>query len=248
MDLRGLSETAHVVMDGFTVVGNDASLMAPLFIVDNLERSNGYISVKGVHMTHGNANANSSVHRGLFTQDYLGTNVGYYSPYNHVQDNRIVTENSHAFMIFRAPGIVTAVSNTTDDNMFNLNETQVAQASVRKYGFINAIGGAQTYLLNEHMLHEIRLKADVGAGANLTLRFKFKRIDNITDVEHESDYVEVVLNGSGTGTVDATFYRELISGGMYALVVQNVSAPINVSITNVVFTIREFYYYVHTVV
>lgn len=240
MDIRGLYETAHVIVDGFTVIGNDESISSPLFIVDDLERTNGYISVKGVHVTHGNINVDGSVHRGLFTQDYLGTSVGYYSPYNHVQDNRIVTENSRAFMIFRASAIVTTVSNTFDDNVFNLNETEVGPANVRKYGFINATDGAQTYLLNEHMLHEIRLKADVAAGANLTLRFKIKRLDDLTDEEHDNDFVEVTLDGNGTGTIDALYYRELACGGTYALVVQNLDAPINVAITDVVFTIRVF--------
>lgn len=240
MDIRGLNVTAHVIVDGFTVVGNDESISSPLFIVDDLQRANGYISVKGVHVTHGNINAATPTVLGLFTKNYHRTNIGYYDAYNNVQDNRIVTDSTCGFVILKAPSIVAAVSNTSSDNVISLDETTIAQSYSKKYGFTNAISGMQNYTLNEHKLFEIRLKANVGAGANLTVRFKFKRIDKLTDVEHESDYVEVVLNGSGTGTVDATFYRELISGGMYALVVQNVSAPINVSITNVVFTIREF--------
>lgn len=240
MDLRGQSQTAHLIIDGFTVVGNDEPFTSPLFVIDSLPKSNGYISVRGVHMTHGNVNDNRSVFFGLFTLDYLGTNMGYYTPYDNAQDNRIVTDRSRGFMLFKAPGVLTAIANTATDYIVNLNETQVASANVKKYGFLNAVEGAQTYLLNEHKLYEIRVKSTIAAGANLTLEVKIKRTDNPFDEEHESDFVTVVTDGSGEALLDATYYRTMVGGATYALTVRNVSQPINIALTDLVLSIREF--------
>lgn len=240
MDLRGLSATAHVIVDGFTVVNNDEPYASPLFIIDDMQRTNGYISIRGIHMSHGNVNAGGSVYRGLFTLDYSGTNVGFYEPYDNSEDNRIVTDRSHGFMIFKAPSVVVPVPNVNDDNVVNLNEQQVASAAVKKYGFLNAPAGAQTYLLSEHRLFEIRLKATIAAGAYLTIQLKIKRLDDLSNTEHDDDFVEVTTNGDGVASVDATYYRTMVGGAIYALTAKNVTAAIIIELTDIVLTIREF--------
>lgn len=241
MDLRGLSVTAHVIVDGFTVVNNDEPYSSPMFIVDNMQRTNGYISIRGIHMSHGNVNASGSVYRGLFTLDYLGTNVGYYTPYDNAQDNRIVTDRSRGFMLYKAQyGVVIAVDDTETDYIVNLNELETGADVSKKYGFLSEAGGAQTYLLNEHKLYEIRLKCNIATSPGLTFEVKIKRTDDPFDEEHLSDFVTAVTDNSGQAWVDATYYRTMVGGGTYALTVRNVTQPTNFSLTDIVLTIREF--------
>lgn len=241
MDLRSQSQTAHLIIDGFTVVGNDEPLISPLFVIDSLPRSNGSISVRGVHMTHGSVNDNRSVFFGLFTLDYLGTNVGYYTPYDNSQDNRIVTDRSSGFILYKLQyGNVIAVDDTETDYIVNLNEEGADVC--KKYGFLSEAGGAQTYLLNEHKLYEIRLKCIIATSPDLTFEVKIKRVDGdgYGDEEHLSDFVTAVTDNSGQAWVDATYYRTMVGGGTYALAVRNVTQPTNFALMDMVLTMREF--------
>ncbi len=241
MDLRSQSQTAHLIIDGFTVVGNDEPFISPLFVIDSLPRSNGAISVRGVHMTHGGVNDNRSVFFGLFTLDYLDTNVGYYTPYDNAQDNRIVTDRSRGFMLYkRQHGNVIAVDDTETDYIVDLHEGRADDC--KRYGFFSEEAGTQTYLLNEHKLYEIRLKCIIATTPDLTFEVKIKRTDDggYDDEEHLSDSVIAVTDNSGQAWVDATYYRTMVGGETYALTVRNATQPTNFALMQLVLSIREF--------
>ena len=151
------------------------------------------------------------------------------------------TDRSRGFMLYKAQyGNVIAVDDTETDYIVNLNELETGADVSKKYGFLSEAGGAQTYLLNEHKLYEIRLKCNIATSPGLTFEVKIKRIDDPFDEEHLSDFVTAVTDNSGQAWVDATYYRTMVGGGTYALTVRNVTQPTNFSLMDIVLTIREF--------